>query len=75
MSIEVESQISGRIWKIETSVGAAVEEEDILLVIESMKMEIPVEAPEAGRVTEIRVQEGQPVEEGDVLVILAGANS
>ena len=72
LSIEVESQITGSIWKIETSVGAEVEEEDVLLIIESMKMEIPVEAPEAGRVTEIRVQEGQPVEEGDVLVILAG---
>ena len=72
LSIEVESQITGSIWKIETSVGAEVEEEDVLLIIESMKMEIPVEAPEAGRVTEIRVQEGQSVEEGDVLVILAG---
>ena len=64
--------ITGNIWKIETSVGAEVEEEDVLLIIESMKMEIPVEAPEAGRVTEIRVQEGQSVEEGDVLVVLAG---
>ena len=64
--------ITGNIWKIETSLGAEVEEEDVLLIIESMKMEIPVEAPEAGRVTEIRVQEGQSVEEGDVLVILAG---
>jgi biotin carboxyl carrier protein len=72
LSIEVESQITGSIWKIETSIGVEVEEEDVLLIIESMKMEIPVEAPEAGRVTEIRVQEGQPVEEGDVLVILAG---
>jgi biotin carboxyl carrier protein len=64
--------ITGNIWKIETSLGAEVEEEDVLLIIESMKMEIPVEAPEAGRVTEIRVQEGQSVEEGDVLVVLAG---
>ncbi|MEZ4356832.1 MAG: acetyl-CoA carboxylase biotin carboxyl carrier protein subunit [Myxococcota bacterium] len=52
-----------------TTVGAQVEE-DVLLVIESMKMEIPVEAPEAGRVVEIRAQEGQAVEEGDVLVVL-----
>jgi biotin carboxyl carrier protein len=71
LSIEVESLITGSIWKIETSVGEEVEEEDVLLIIESMKMEIPVEAPEAGRVTEIRVQEGQSVEEGDVLVVLA----
>jgi acetyl-CoA carboxylase biotin carboxyl carrier protein len=71
LSIEVESLITGSIWKIETSVGHEVEEEDVLLIIESMKMEIPLEAPEAGRVTEIRVQEGQSVEEGDVLVVLA----
>ncbi len=70
MSIEVESQITGNIWKIEKTVGEVVEEEDVLLIIESMKMEIPVEAPEGGRVTEIRVAEGQAVEEGDVLVVL-----
>ena len=71
MAIEIESQIMGNVWKIETSVGAEVEEEDVLLIIESMKMEIPVEAPEAGRVAEIRVREGQSVEEGDILVVLA----
>ena len=72
MNIEVEAQVTGNIWKIETAVGAQVEEEDVLLVIESMKMEIPVEAPAGGRVVEIRVSEGQTVEEGDVLVVLAG---
>jgi biotin carboxyl carrier protein len=70
LSIEVESQITGSVWKIEVSVGDVVEEEDVLLVIESMKMEIPVEAPEAGRVGEIRVEQGQAIEEGDVLVVL-----
>ena len=70
MGIDVESQIMGNIWKIETSVGAEVEEEDVLLIIESMKMEIPVESPQSGRVSEIRVQEGQSVEEGDLLVVL-----
>lgn len=73
MAIEVEAQVTGNVWKIETTVGAQVEEEDILLVIESMKMEIPVEAPASGRVAEIRVQQGQPVEEGDVLVVLVGS--
>ena len=71
MSIEVEAQITGSVWRIETSIGSDVEEDDVLLIIESMKMEIPVEAPEAGRVAEIRVQEGQAIEEGDVLVVLA----
>ena len=70
MSIEVEAQITGNVWKIETEVGAQVEEDDVLLVIESMKMEIPVEAPEDGRVAEVRVAEGQAIEEGDVLVVL-----
>lgn len=71
MGIEVESQITGSVWKIEVAVGDVVEVDDVLLVIESMKMEIPVESPEAGRVEEIRVQKGQAVEEGDVLVVLA----
>ena len=70
LSIEVEAQITGNVWKIETEVGATVEEDDVLLIIESMKMEIPVEAPEDGRVAEIRVAEGQSIEEGDVLVVL-----
>lgn len=70
MAENVESQMTGSVWKIEVEVGQQVEEDDVLVVLESMKMEIPVEAPEAGRVAEIRVQEGQSVEEGDVLVVL-----
>ena len=69
--IEVEAEIAGNVWKIETEVGAEVEAEEVLLILESMKMEIPVEAPGAGRVSEIRVAEGQSVEEGAVLVVLA----
>jgi len=72
MPIEVEAQITGLIWKVETKVGAQVQEEDVLLIIESMKMEIPVEAPAPGTVCEIRVEEGQAIEEGDVLVVLDG---
>ena len=70
MAVEVEAQITGNIWKIETTVGAEVEEEDVLLIIESMKMEIPLEAPCDGRVTEIRVEEGQSIEEGQILVVI-----
>ena len=70
MAVEVEAQITGNVWKIETSVGAEVEEESVLLIIESMKMEIPLEAPCDGRVSEIRVEEGQSIEEGDVLVVI-----
>ena len=70
MAVEVEAQMTGSVWKIETSVGREVEEEDVLLILESMKMEIPVEAPSAGRVAEIRVEEGQSVNEGDILVVI-----
>ena len=70
MATEVEAQIAGNVWKIETAVGARVEEEDVLLILESMKMEIPVESPCAGRVAELRVEEGQSVEEGVVLAVI-----
>lgn len=70
MATPVEAQIAGNLWKIEKSVGDAVEEEEVLMIIESMKMEIPVEAPCAGRIAEIRVQEGDHVEEGAVLAVI-----
>lgn len=70
MATEVEAHITGTIWKIETTVGAQVSEGDILVIIESMKMEMPVEAPADGKVVEIRCAEGQAVDEGDVLVVL-----
>ena len=70
MPTEVTAEIAGNVWKIETSVGAQVEEEDVLLILESMKMEIPVEAPRAGRVAELRVAEGDSIEEGAILVVL-----
>ena len=70
MAVEVEAQVTGSIWKIERAVGDVVEEEDVLLIIESMKMEIPVEAPCDGRVGEVRVSEGDSIEEGDILVVL-----
>lgn len=70
MATEVEAQISGNVWKIETTLGATVQEEDVLMILESMKMEIPVEAPCAGRVSEIRVQEGESIEEGAILAMI-----
>lgn len=70
MPTQVEAQITGSVWKIEKAVGEQVAEGDILIILESMKMEIPVEAPCAGRIAEIRVQEGASVEEGAVLVVL-----
>lgn len=70
MGVEVEAQVTGRVVRVEAKVGDEVAEEDTLLVLESMKMEIPVEAPSAGRVSAIRVGEGDAVEEGDVLAVL-----
>jgi acetyl-CoA carboxylase biotin carboxyl carrier protein len=66
----IEAHITGTIWKIEVAVGDTVEEGDTVLILESMKMEMPVEAEEAGTVKEILVTEGQSVSEGDALVVL-----
>jgi acetyl-CoA carboxylase biotin carboxyl carrier protein len=67
---EIEARITGNVWKIEVEVGDRVEDGDTVLILESMKMEIPVEAEDEGTVREIRCEEGQPVSEGDVLVVL-----
>jgi biotin carboxyl carrier protein len=66
----VRSEIAGSVWKIEVAVGDSVAEDDPLLILESMKMEIPLVAPRAGIVREILVVEGEPIAEGDVAVIL-----
>ena len=68
--VQVAAHITGTVWKIEVKVGDAVSAEQTLVILESMKMEMPVEAPEAGKVSRIAVAEGQAVEEGDVLVEL-----
>ena len=66
----IEAHITGTVWKIEVGVGDTVEEGDTVVVLESMKMEMPVEAEDAGVVKEILVEEGQSVSEGDTLVVL-----
>jgi acetyl-CoA carboxylase biotin carboxyl carrier protein len=66
----VEAHITGTVWKIEVEVGDTVEEGDTVVVLESMKMEMPVEAEDDGTVAEIRCEEGQAVSEGDTLVVL-----
>ena len=67
---DVEAHITGTVWKIEVAVGDSVEEGDTVVILESMKMEIPVESEDDGTVKEIRCEEGQAVSEGDVLVVL-----
>jgi acetyl-CoA carboxylase biotin carboxyl carrier protein len=68
--LRVKSEIAGSVWKIEVAVGDRVAEEDTLIILESMKMEIPLLAPRSGIVTEILVAEGDRLAEGDIAVIL-----
>ncbi len=67
---DVEAHITGTVWKVEVAVGDQVDEGDTVVILESMKMEMPVEAEDAGTVAEILCEEGQAVNEGDALVVL-----
>ncbi|HEV2819172.1 MAG TPA: biotin/lipoyl-binding carrier protein [Solirubrobacteraceae bacterium] len=68
--VNVEAHITGTVWKVEVAVGDSIDEGDTVVILESMKMEMPVEADDEGVVKEIRCQEGQAVNEGDTLVVL-----
>jgi acetyl-CoA carboxylase biotin carboxyl carrier protein len=70
VAIEVYAHITGTVWKIEKQAGVQVNEGDVLVILESMKMEMPVEAPASGMVREILVSEGQPIAEGAVIAVL-----
>ena len=70
MASEVAAEIAGNLWKIEKAVGDVVEAEDVIMIIESMKMEIPVEAPRAGTIAQIAVAEGDSIEEGMILAVI-----
>ena len=67
---QIEAHITGTVWKIEVTVGDTVSEGDSVVILESMKMEMPVEAEDDGTVARILVAEGQSVQEGDPLVVL-----
>ena len=67
---DVEAHITGTVWKIECQLGQQIQEGDTLVILESMKMEMPVEAEDDGVVKEIACTEGQSVSEGDTLVVL-----
>jgi acetyl-CoA carboxylase biotin carboxyl carrier protein len=67
---DVEAHITGTVWKIEVEVGDSVDEGDAVVILESMKMEMPVEAEDPGVVRQILCAEGQSVSEGDTLVVL-----
>ena len=67
---EIQAHITGTIWKISVNVGDEISDGDTVVILESMKMEMPVESEGNGTVKEIRCEEGQAVSEGDVLVVL-----
>ena len=69
----MQAHITGTVWKILVKVGDTVAPDQTLVILESMKMEMPVEAPEAGRVASIAVAESASVDEGDVLLTLESA--
>jgi acetyl-CoA carboxylase biotin carboxyl carrier protein len=70
LSVEVKATITGNVWKIVKEVGDTVDEYDVIMILESMKMEIPVEAPQGGKIAEFRVKEGDSVIEEDVVAIM-----
>ncbi len=67
---EVRSETTGKVWKIEAAEGTEIGEEEAILILESMKMEIPVLAPRNGRIGKILVNEGDAVAEGQVVAVL-----
>ena len=67
---EVESEVTGNVWKILLEVGADVAEGDVIMILESMKMEIPVESPAAGKLVELKVSAEDQVEEDQVVSVV-----
>jgi acetyl-CoA carboxylase biotin carboxyl carrier protein len=70
MATEVRAHITGTVWKIEKKVGDSVSEGETVIILESMKMEMPVEAPCGGTIASIAIKEGEAVDEGKVLATI-----
>ena len=70
MATEVRAEMVANVWKVVVAEGATVADGDTLVILESMKMEIPVVAEAAGTVTSLRVNEGDVVQEGDVIAVI-----
>lgn len=68
--MDVQAEIAANVWKIQVEPGQQVAEGDELIILESMKMEIPVTAPSPGTVLELRVAPDDNVQEGDVVAVL-----
>jgi len=69
--MKVIAEVAGKVWKIEAKPGATLAADDVILILESMKMEIPVVAPAAGKLLELLVKEGDMVNEGDAVAVIA----
>jgi acetyl-CoA carboxylase biotin carboxyl carrier protein len=68
--VEIRTEVAGSVWKIVAESGTPVAEGDAILIIESMKMEIPIEAPRAGTIARLCVAEGESVAEGTLVALL-----
>jgi biotin carboxyl carrier protein len=68
--VDIVAEVAGKVWKIEAQAGAQLAADQVILILESMKMEIPVVAPRAGRLVELRVKEGEMLSEGQVVAVL-----
>ena len=70
MPIKIVADVAGKVWKLEAKPGAQLAADDVILILESMKMEIPVVAPAAGTLKELQVKEGDAVAEGQIVAVL-----
>jgi len=68
--MKVLAEVAGKVWKLEARPGTLLAAGDTILILESMKMEIPVTAPRAGKLLELKVTEGESVSEGAIVAIL-----
>jgi acetyl-CoA carboxylase biotin carboxyl carrier protein len=68
--MDIRAHITGTVWKLLVAPGQSVAQGDVLVILESMKMEMPLESPSAGTVTELRCSEGDAVNEDDVLLVM-----
>lgn len=68
--VDIKAEVTGKVWKIEAEAGASLSSGDLVMILESMKMEIPVEAPKSGKLAMLTVAEGDAVKEGQVVARL-----
>lgn len=70
MSFQIKTDVAGNVWKVLVKSGDKVVADDTILIMESMKMEIPVTAPKDGTVMEIMVEEGEAIAEGETVAVI-----